>query len=126
MGKKIFKSRDITLLAYSGKVYRFNQYKLFNQYVKAYCNTPFARVYVLLKRQSGVFRFKCGNNILYTGYSFDLFTRVRDMYFKHCFDLNNVTFEYYLTDNPKEAIKQDIIFSQPLQVEFMDYYTQCS
>ena len=68
-----------------------------------------------LKNQIGVYRFNVNDKPHYVGYSENLYDRVRNSFFNHCFELNNVTFQYILCESKEEAIKLESHYISMLQ-----------
>lgn len=115
MARIVFKSRIEAMILHSGELIYINQYKEFNEYIKQYSNTDFAKHYTLFKNQTGVYRFNVNDKPHYVGYSQNLFDRVRKSFFNTCMGFNNVTFQYILCDTQFEAMEIEAHYIKLLQ-----------
>jgi hypothetical protein len=115
MGRIIFKSRIEAMLLDSGELIYINQYKEFNEYIKQYNYTNFAKHYKLFNNQVGVYRFNINGICYYIGYSENLKDRVRRSFFNNCMGYNNITFQYILADTKQQAIDIESYYIKSLQ-----------
>ena len=111
----VFKSRQETFLTRSGKTILLNKYKEFKAFIEMYNECHFAAHYKLFENQIGVYRFNWNDKPHYVGYSCNLKDRVRHSFFNHCFELDNITFQYILCESKEEAISLESYYISMLQ-----------